>query len=177
MLPKRFPALLGWVLLLFGAALLLDRWHPHLLGWSTALIALGVALFYLGAARDRGAIFPGTFLLLLGLLNLLRSQGVADLPWSLTWPLILLILGVAFVTLFIFDPDRRGALPIGIFIIIISFLFIRFPHFWKDILDTAGTWWPVIFILIGLRILWSSRKNKSSRQDAKSQKDPPFTPP
>lgn len=170
MLPKRYPALLGWVLLLFGAALLLDRWHPHLLGWSTVMIALGVALFYLGVARDRGAIFPGTFLFLLGVLNLLLSEGVLDLPWSMIWPLLLMALGVAFITLFIFDPDRRGALLPGIVIIAIAFVFLRFPHFWEAILDFAGTWWPVIFVLIGLRILWSSMKNKRSREDAKNAK-------
>jgi hypothetical protein len=156
--PKRFPALLGWVLLLLGAILLLDRWQPHLLGWSTIMISLGVALIYLGVARDRGAIFPGTFLFLIGVLNLLRSEGVLDIPWSLTWPLILMALGVAFVTLFISDPDRRGALPPGLIIITMAFIFLRFPEFWDTLWDFVGTWWPVILVLIGLRLLYSSRQ-------------------
>jgi membrane-bound ClpP family serine protease len=128
------------------------------------MIALGVALFYLGVARDRGAVFPGAFLFLLGLLNLLRNEGVLDLPWSLTWPLIVMALGIAFVTLFLFDPSRKGAVLPGTILIVIAFVFLSFPGAWLDILAFVSSWWPLIFVLIGLRILWGSmRKFKRTR--------------
>jgi len=152
----------GWVLLLLGAFLLLDHRFPHLFGWYTILIGLGVALFVQGLARNKGAVFPGTFLFLLGLFFLLEQTEVIYLPGWQNWPLIVLFLGVSFVVLYVFDPNRRGALLTGTIIIAGAFIFLRYPHGRDEILEWLGHWWPLILILIGLRIIWKTSVRQKS---------------
>ncbi|HEX7345073.1 MAG TPA: DUF5668 domain-containing protein [bacterium] len=159
---RRPDRLFGWLLLLLGALLLLDHWYPHLFGWTTILIALGAALLIRAARTDRGAAFPGAFLLLLGLFFLVKETDLIYIPWWHNWPMILLILGISFVVLFAFDTTKRGALMVGIPLIVMAFIFLSSPYRWEDILDWIGDWWPLILILIGLNILWKASLSKKS---------------
>ncbi len=151
-------SLVGFILLLAGLILLLDRWQPDLLGWNTLLIALGVALLVAGARQDRGAILPGTFLFLLGVLLLVKQQHLIYIPWWQTFPLIVLALGVSFVVLYLFDPHRKGVLIPGVLLIAGSLIYLKFPYIWEDILDWLGRWWPILLVIVGLRLIWSSTR-------------------
>lgn len=159
---RRRPAALGWILLIIGVLLLLSYWYPISFNWMTLLIVLGIGLFIVGTLqRDHGAIFPGTFLFLLGLLFYLREHTLIHTPWWHLWPLIILSLGVAFVMLYIFDPARKGALFPGLFLIVLAFVFLFFPWSWYEILYWIGKLWPVILIFLGLHlILKSVRREK-----------------
>jgi predicted membrane protein len=152
----------GWILLLLGGFFLLDHWYPHLFGWNTILIALGVALLVRAVRFDRGASFPGAFLLLLGLFLLLKGSDVLYVPWWQTWPLILLFLGVSFVVLFAFDTAKRGSLLVGLSLILIAFILLTNPYSWDDITDWIADWWPLLLILVGLNVLWTTRQKRKS---------------
>lgn len=150
---------MGFVLLLAGIILLLDRWQPVLLGWNTLLIALGVALLVVGARRDRTAILPGTFLFLLGVLLLVKQQHLIYIPWWQTFPLIVLALGVSFVVLYLFDPLRKSILIPGVLLIAGSLIYLKFPYIWEDILNWVRRCWPILLVFVGLRLIWSSTRS------------------
>ena len=146
--------LLGWILLIIGALLLLNHWHPFDLSWMTLLMILGLGLFVAGVLqRDHGAIFPGTFLFLLGLLFYLKEHSVFYTPWWHLWPLILLCLGISFLMLYIFEPARRGTMIPGAVLIIVGFVFLFFPYSWNDIIYWFGKLWPVLLIILGLHLI------------------------
>lgn len=150
----------GIILVLIGGLLLLHHWFPFVLNWAAFLIILGIVFILLGISRrDHGAVFPGTFLFLIGLLFYLKSQGLIYLPWWQIWPLFALFLGVAFLALCVFDPQRRYAFFPGIFLVALAFLLLLFPWSWDKIFYWISKLWPVILIIIGLRLLWKA-KNK-----------------
>lgn len=157
-------ATLGWILVIVGALLLLNHWHPYpwerwyfTLNWITVLIILGVGLFIAGVFReDHGAVFPGTLLFLTGLMFYLKGRDVIYLPWWRLWPLFLMILGVSFISLCIFEPRRKNALLPGFILIGLAFFFLFFPWSWDELFYWTGKLWPVLLIVIGLGILWKS---------------------
>lgn len=121
-------------------------------------MAVGASLFYRGARRDRGFIFPGTFLLLLGLFFFLRHQDLLDFAWWQTWSMIVLLAGISFIVHYLFDLGRRSSLMSGVVLIIIGFVFLHYPDAWDEIFYQGRRWWPVILILIGLRLIWNARE-------------------
>lgn len=149
-------SLLGGMLIMLGGFLLLDHWYPELFGWNTILIALGVALLIRALGPSKGSALPGAFLLLLGLFFLLKEANIIYVLWWQNWPLIILILGISFVTQFVFDPHRRGALMTGIILIALAFIFLRYRYRWDDIVEALARWWPLILVLIGLRMIWKT---------------------
>lgn len=157
-------SLVGFILLLAGLILLLDRWQPDFLGWNTLLVALGVALIVAGLRRDRGAILPGTFLFLLGVLLLIKEQHLIYIPWWQTFPLIVLALGVSFVVLYLFDPQRKGVLIPGVLLIAGSLIYLKFPYILEEIFDWLKRWWPLLLVIVGLRLIWSS--TRAPKKDA-----------
>jgi len=127
-------------------------------------MAIGVGFFLAGIFhRDRGAVFPGTFLFLIGLLFFLNDQDLILLPWWRLWPLFPLFLGVAFINLCIFDPGRKRALFPGIFLIIFAFIFLLLPGSWNELFYWAGKLWPIVLIIIGLHILWKSFQREKTK--------------
>ena len=158
---KKAVPTLGIILILLGGLMILHHYHPFQLHWSVFIIALG-AIFFLGGffQRDKGVILPGTFLFLFGLFFYLRGQDVFYLPWWHIWQLFPLFLGIAFVTLCAFDPARKNALIPGIALICISFFLIFFPWSCFDVLYWMGKLWPIILIIIGVRLVWSATHKK-----------------
>ncbi|TKJ39080.1 hypothetical protein CEE37_11705 [candidate division LCP-89 bacterium B3_LCP] len=163
MTPHKHSPILGWILLILGGILLFHHWDIFRLDWINILIILGIGLFLIGIfQKSHTAVFPGTFLFLLGLLFYLQDSYVIRGGWSELWPLILLFLGVAFITLYIFNPADRGALWPGIILIAISFFFLFFPWSWFDIACWVSNLWPILLIIAGLLIIRESRqKNRT----------------
>jgi len=157
--------ILGWILLLVGGFLLLTHWYPITLNWTTLLMILGIGLFLIGVFhRDHGAVFPGTFLFLLGLLFYLRENYILITSWWNVWPLIILSIGVAFLILYIFEPDRKGVLFPGVILIAIGliFLFVPWSLCWWEFIYWIGKLWPLILIVVGLHLILKSVRRKSA---------------
>ncbi len=155
------PYVFGWVILIIGAALLLNHWHSIELDWTSVLMIIGIALFVAGLLKhDHGAVFPGTLLFLLGLLFYLKANHVIWIPWWELWPVIILCIGVAFLIHFIIDPKRKGGLFPGLVLIAVGFLFLFAPFCWFDIIVWVRKLWPVILIIMGLHLIYKSNKDR-----------------
>jgi hypothetical protein len=151
----------GWILLIVGGILLFHYWDILELDWMTFLMALGVGLFIAGVLqRDHSAVFPGTFIFLIGLLFYLKDRYILEAPWWDIWPLIILFLGISFVMLYVFNPSRRDTLWPGLILIAVSFFLLFVPWCWYDLFYWIGRLWPVLLILAGLFIILETRKRR-----------------
>jgi hypothetical protein len=162
---KPFP-FFGVLLILVGFGILFDRlnlldfsWHKV---WQFVILLIGIWMVITAFIYDqKGKIFGGTFLFLLGLLFLLKSYYVIEMRHDIFWPSLLIILGLSFLMLFVFDPREWGVLiPCVVFTgfgVLIVFTRLGYFYYWQ-VWDIIAVYWPVIFILIGIVILIPKRK-------------------
>ena len=163
----------GLILIVIGALLLVNKLVPYSIGWyeiyPLILMALGVLIFIsVIGKRDKGAVFFGTFLFLLGLFFFLRNFDIIPYYYMReVWPIILIILGLSFVSVFITKPDDWGVLvPGGILLFLgIAFLLRKFHIIYLDIGDIIAEYWPVILIIIGGGIILGSLKRQPYRTE------------
>ena len=159
-----FPALF---LIFIGAVFLLRSFHVFYWGdmWPLILLGLGLLLFFSAFSKhDKGAVFPGTILILVGAFFFLWKHYY--LPWYMDemWPVFPLIVGLAFFVLFLFNPRDWGVLIPAAILIFVSAIFFAdnlgaFP--WSA-WEVIGKTWPAVLIVIGILILISHARRKSS---------------
>ncbi|NOZ62967.1 MAG: hypothetical protein GXO74_15025 [Calditrichaeota bacterium] len=156
----------GVFLILLGIILLLYKLMPNFFGWRELypliLLVLGIWLVIeamLPDKKDRGAIFPGTILLLLGLFFSLRNYDLIPFYYVReVWPIFLIILGFAFLALFLVNPRDQGSLiPASLFLFFGVILLLRKLSIidW-EIGNFFADYWPVILIFVGLGIIANS---------------------
>ena len=149
----------GWILVVLGLFFILQYLLDWEFYWAVVLIIVGGVLFlYAIVKRSEGSIFPGTFLFLLGLIFLLYEIGVID-PLTETWPLILIVIGVSFVMIFLLRPKDWGVLiPGGILVVLgLIFLLRNYRYIsWGTVGDILQ-WWPLILVVLGIRLLIPKR--------------------
>lgn len=158
----------GIILILIGGLLFLDKLGFYSLRWSTTypliLMLLGIIFFsWVWRRGDKGAVFPGTILFLLGVFLFLRNNYLlpAYYLWEF-WPVFLIIVGLAFLVLFIFKPYDWGVLvPGGILLFFGTVLFLDNIYYlpWQT-RELVGTFWPVILIIIGIGIILGQFKRR-----------------
>jgi hypothetical protein len=154
---------LGLFLILFGAALLLDTFKVWDFHWSYILIVLGIFFFVTAfTAQDKGGVFPGTISFLFGLFFLLRQYDILDDPMFVLWPIFPAIVGIAFIVLFIFRPNDWGLLIPGGILIALSIIFLGYYYdlFGLDPGEIISHYWPVILVIIGLKLVLEGRGKK-----------------
>jgi hypothetical protein len=163
---RQFP-IFGILLILVGFGILFDKlnllyfsWNKF---WQFVLILIGIwmvlsAFLY----NQRGKIFGGTFLFLLGLLFLLQSYSVIMMQHDIFWPALLLILGLSFFMLFVFEPRDWGVLiPSVIFVgfgLFVIFTRLGYIFYWQ-VWDILSVYWPVVFIIVGLSMLLTRKRS------------------
>ena len=151
----------GIILVALGLILLLGTLDLFFFHWSLILLITGILLFVLAfSSEDKGGVFPGSILLMLGLFYYLRFHGVMDDPWYLLWPIFPTIIGAAFLILFIFRPGDWGLLiPAGILLFLGLLFFANVYDIicWNP-LRLIQRYWPLILILVGAKLLLSARK-------------------
>ncbi len=153
----RHSILPGLILIIIGALLLVNKLVPYSIGWyeiyPLVLMAIGVLIFVsVIDKRDKGAVFFGTFFFLLGLFFFLRNFDIIPYYYMReVWPIILILLGLSFLSLFIAKPGDWGVLiPGGILLFLgIAFLLRKLHIIYLDIGDILADYWPVILIIIG----------------------------
>ncbi|HDP99480.1 MAG TPA: hypothetical protein ENN22_09910 [bacterium] len=176
---KRTAIAPGILLILIGALLLVYKVVPELLNWRQVypliLIIVGFSMLFhrWGCSdRDSGGVFPGTVLLLLGVLFLLRNYHLVDHYYvSNIWPILLVIIGIGFVALFIAKPSDWGVLIPGailMFLGVVSWLKIYYFISW-EFWTFVGDYWPVLLIIFGLSLIASSLK-KSAQIESNTKK-------
>ncbi len=156
--PATFLIFLGLIFLLRSL---------HLLDWSDAwpliLVGVGTMIFISGLGRtDKGAVFPGTVLILVGVFFFLwsRLHFSDSMDMDELWPIFPLIVGIAFFILFLLNPKDWGTLVPGVILVLISVLFFL-TNF--GLLSTSkwahiGRLWPLVLIIIGLGLLLGRKK-------------------
>lgn len=156
----------GILLLVVGAALLLEKLEVIEFGWSRILWAavalLGAAIVIRAFVQDgRGRIFWGTVLFLYGLYFFMRSLHLVEGQFTVFMPASMTILGFAFLMLFVSDPkDWHLLIPSVILLgfggafMLTEVGYIRRWEMW----DTVRTWWPLILVLVGLSLILRRRR-------------------
>ena len=162
-LPGVVLILIGVVFLLHQLDLFYFRWR-HI--YPIVLLAVG-ALFLLSifSKGDKGASFPATVLLVLGVFFFLRNFGCFAVDYYFYdfrdfWPVFMIAFGLGFIVLFLFKRDDWGVLIPGgvlLFFGIIFFLNVLDVLYWRNITD----FWPVILIAVGLSIVISNLRKKT----------------
>ena len=161
----------GLALIIIGGLLLIHKFFPGLFDMSNfyPLILMGLGVWLIGSIKgrkDKGAVFPGTIIFLLGFFYFLRSYDLIEY-YSLgeVWPIMLIIVGLGFGALFITKPSDWGVLvPGGVLVFLgVVFLLREFYIIRLDIADIITDFWPIILIVIGGGIvLGSLRKHRYS---------------
>jgi len=158
----------GLILILIGALLLVNKLTHYYLGWyeiyPIILIAIGVLIFIsVIGKQDKGAVFFGTFLFLLGVFFFLRNFDIIPYYYMReVWPIILVILGFSFFSVFITKPGDWGALiPAGILILFGGAVLLKkLDIIYLDIGDLIADYWPLILIIIGVGIVLGALKRQ-----------------
>ena len=156
----------GLILILLGALLLMRKLTPYSFGfyeiYPIVIMGIGVLLFVsVIGKRDKGAIFPGTILLLLGLFFFLRNYDLVPYRYVRDiWPMLLVILGIAFLAVFLTKPSDWGVLiPAATFLFFgIVLLLNRLDVFYLDVWDIIADYWPIALIVVGAGIILGSFK-------------------
>lgn len=166
----------GIILIVIGLLLLLNQLDIISFDWSilwpSLVILLGV-FFFVRVPHDRGAVFPGVLFFLSGFLFLAKN-----LNWYEPYidvsigGMLMIILGLAFVALYVVQPENWGLLiPAGLF------LFFGFI-IWADRVGIIDWYtrrqilrlWPALLILIGAGIIISGLH--TSRRSGENQEMP-----
>jgi len=164
----------GVILIMVGTLLLLDRLGIFAFGWFRLypLLLLGIGLLFYGKLpRDRGAVFPGTIFFLLGVFYVLRNYifyRSYAFPYYFEehWPVYLIIVGLAFVAMYLFRPKDWGVLiPAGVLLFFGVMFFLNTYdylgwHSWR----VVGRYWPVILIALGVMIVVNSLRRSEGQR-------------
>ena len=172
---KNRTVLPGIFLIFSGAVLLLHKLMPGFFGWREIypliFLAIGIWLIIeaiLPGKPDRGAVFPGTIFLLLGVFFALRNYDLIPYYYlAEIWPIFLIILGFAFLSLFLVNPrDQGNLIPAGLFLFFgILLLLDKLEIIDWNVWDTLADYWPVILILIGVAIIAKSMKKSVAEEE------------
>jgi hypothetical protein len=151
----------GIILVVIGILLLLETLDLYIFHWSLILVCVGLGfMIFAFSSEDKGGVFPGTIFLLIGLLFFLRYHDILDDPMFLMWPIFLVIIGAAFLLLYIFRPDDWGLLiPAGILLFLGILSFAHNYDFlpWEP-MRFVQRYWPLILIAIGAKMLMTTRR-------------------
>ena len=160
---KGVPAF-GIILLALGMLLLLDSLDAICFHWSYILIGIGAIFCVMAfASEDKGVIFPGVIIGLIGLFFLMRRYGVLEDSMADLWPVFPIIVGIAFLTLYIFRPSDVGLLfPAGIMLFFgVGFLAYNYMFIDLNPARLIGKYWPLILIAIGVKMILNHRGKQS----------------
>lgn len=177
----------GLLLVAFGAFLLLNRIDVFLFEWE--LILPGMA-FIIGIAmwanclksETKCKVFQGTLLIVLGGFFFLWNYETIDLMLFDYWPIFPTAFGLAFVSLFVTNWKRWWALIPGFFLLFIGGSFFAYFlgyideyqledmfYSFDDMIDKGWDYYPVIFVFIGIILIYTSLKRSKVKQETISE--------
>ena len=134
--------------------------------WPAFLVVLGLLLLYFSLVRGASEryILLGMVCALVGLYVLLSKTILSEKDLRKFWPIFMTIVGVSFIP---YGYKKRGNARIALLvpawaIIALSLVFLFFSLGLSDTPFRAviATWWPVVFIIIGVVLVLSFFKRK-----------------
>ncbi len=161
------PSLLpGLILIAIGAVLLVNKLTPYSIGWDEIypliLILLGLLIFKTVLhKRDKGGVFIGALLFLLFAYFIVKNYDIVPYEYVReVWPIIMIILGLSFLSVFIFSPKDWGpVIPGGILLFIGTIVLLRRLDLLNlDFGEIISDYWSITLILIGGAIIFGALK-------------------
>lgn len=160
----RFP-LLGISLIIFGTALLLDRFGYLNFSWDR-ILAVCLLFYGLGSMwrvaihGERARVFIATLTVLVGSLILLNSLNFFVQSPDFFLVVALGIVGISFVSIYVFDSREWVVLLVGVVFLIIT-MGVGASRLgiieWHLFTEFIGRYWPAALILIGIGMLLRHR--------------------
>lgn len=157
---ERRSFVIGIILVGLGALLLARNFNLINIYWEDLeqywrlwpwLLVIGGALFWLGWAKNRqetGLLMPGTILLVYGLLFWYSGEyGWRQMGDYNLWAFFLIGPGLGFLMMYLLGRRDRGHLIPAAILLGLGILFLAGWNRMEII-------WPIILILIGLRLVW-----------------------
>jgi hypothetical protein len=127
--------------------------------WPLMLITGGVAFWgnWLKNREDISQLLPGTILLVYGGMFLYLS--LSNDWWMMSkynlWALFIAGPGLGYLAMYLLGSHEKGHLSTAGILLFISAVFLAGVRNWNLL-------WPIVLILIGLRLLLKSRSNNAS---------------
>jgi hypothetical protein len=144
----------------------IDVQSTELLGY--AMIFYGINLVYISfGKKERGILFTGTSLFLIGLLLFLTNHFEFLNEREIIFPSILFIAGISFLMIFFDDTSRKNFFLISATLIFAAITVtallgnLTVGLFFNSIIKITVKYWPVALITIGLIIILH-RENKKN---------------
>lgn len=158
---KRSNLTWGIILILLGAAFLVNQFFPNLffsgIGWPWILLLIG-GIFTVGGfiGRNGGMLIPGFVLLTLGGIFTYQVRTNDWESWAYIWALLPAAAGLGMWVGGLFDSELRKARPVATIMVlgglIVAAVMAGFFGLDADVLR----FWPVLLILLGLWVLFKA---------------------
>ena len=170
---RRKSILPGLVIIIIGVLLLANNFSRFRFDWAVhfpLILAIIGLLLWINAIikRDKGGVFLGTVLFLIG--GFYYARNIDLIPYYYfdeSWPVIPLAIGIGFIASFIFKPKEWGVLIPGLIFTLIGVYFMLQEMFYIDsyVIEEVFSYWPVLLIIIGTGILFNNliRKTKEEK--------------
>lgn len=172
----------GLILMAAGILLLLNNlavFHVEFDSiWPLGLAAFGLLFFFsVPGKAHKGAVFPGTIFLLTGLFLFLWENRIIPRGDGTMWPPFLIIVGIAFVVLYIWDRREHETLLLGVILAAVGAIFMADTYYylpwspWELIVRS----WPLVLVFIGGSILvrgWERRRLEAKTAELADQTGP-----
>jgi hypothetical protein len=166
---KRESLVWGIILILLGAAFLVNQLFPDVFGgfrWPWILLALG-AIFTIASLVGRvgGMMIPGIILLGLGGIFLYQDATGDWASWAYVWTLIPGLAGLGMLIGGLYDRELAQARPIALIMVLASLIFFALFGGFFGLDPSLLRYWPVLLILLGLYVLYKAlRPGKEKEQ-------------
>lgn len=162
----RANLIFGIILIMIGAVLLVANLTDFRIGWSywgpLILMLIGILFFSsIKSKKSSGAVFPGIIFFVSGLAFLLTNF---DMFYTVLvnvefHTFVMLVLGAAFLGLWLTRTEEAGLLvPTGFFLILGTLFLLN--DFWLIEWDSISRLWPLIPIGIGVAIVLHGLRKK-----------------
>ena len=156
----------GIVLLMHNTGLLYFSFSEV---WPIAVAVIGV-LFLASVWRkaNKGAVFPGTILLLVGVFFFLWQNRYIPRGMGSAWPGFVVIVGIAFIVLYACERREKGTLLPGVILLFVGGVFLVDNYYllpWEP-WNLISKSWPLILVFIGVTMILKERRRKRERETA-----------
>lgn len=170
---KAKPTVLpGLILILVGVLIIIHKLDIYYIDFENLFpfifLGIGLLLFtkVFRSEKKRGLVFPATIFFLVGLFFLSENS---DFPLHFYndeyFSVFLIIIGLAFVVQFIFQPKNLSLLIPGIVLLLIGFGLLGWIRDWlyfNDFNLYFRDFWPVALILLGILFIYSSIRKRTN---------------
>ncbi len=178
----------GLILILIGLILVMKRmnYDMDIFQWEILIplfgILIGLKMWVTAlTTSNKGKVFPGTLILVLSGFYFAWNYGIMDDYYYLDtiWPIFPTALGLSFLALFLVNFRNWLSLfpailflGIGLSFFAVSMDLVEYwviEDFWynmEDYLYDIKDWYPVLIILFGFLIIFTSIRRSSRRKDS-----------